>query len=54
MMESSFAVLDFVKQVGGPKMAQRYEDMLRNDTVGSSRQATWTGNSVGVCGTDNV
>jgi len=45
MMESSFAVLDFVKQVGGPKIAKRYEDILRNDSTGSSRRAVWTGNS---------
>jgi predicted TIM-barrel fold metal-dependent hydrolase len=45
MMETSFAVLDFVKQVGGSDIAQRYETMLREDTIGSSRQAVWTGNS---------
>lgn len=45
MMETSFAVLDFVKQVGGAGIAQRYETMLREDTIGSSRQAVWTGNS---------
>ena len=26
MMETSFAVLDFVKQVGGPKLAERYAE----------------------------
>ncbi len=45
MMETSFAVLDFVKQVGGAQIARRYEDMLRHDTIASSRQATWVGNS---------
>ena len=45
MMETSFAVLDFVKQVGGPKIAQRYEEMLRNDDTGSSRRAVWVGTS---------
>ena len=43
MMEASFAVLDFVKEVGGPKLAQRYEDMLRRDATGSSRRAVWVG-----------
>ncbi|MGE0743730.1 MAG: amidohydrolase family protein [Rhodospirillales bacterium] len=41
--ETSFAVLDFVKQVGGPKIAQRYEAMLRNDQTGPSRRAVWVG-----------
>ena len=45
MMETSFAVLDFVKQVGGPEIAARYEDILRNDQTGASRRATWVGNS---------
>jgi len=45
MMETSFAVLDFVKQVGGAKVAKRYEDMLRNDQTGPSRRAVWVGNS---------
>jgi predicted TIM-barrel fold metal-dependent hydrolase len=45
MMECSFAVLDFVKQVGGPEIAKRYEDILSNDQTGASRRATWVGNS---------
>jgi predicted TIM-barrel fold metal-dependent hydrolase len=45
MMETSFAVLDFVKQVGGPRIAQRYEEILRRDVTGSSRRAVWVGNS---------
>ena len=45
MMETSFAVLDFVKQVGGPAIAQRYEAMLRDDQTGKSRRAVWVGNS---------
>ena len=45
MMECSFAVLDFVKQVGGPEIAKRYEDILRNDQTGASRRAVWVGNS---------
>ena len=45
MMECSFAVLDFVKQVGGPEIAQRYEEILRNDQTGASRRAVWVGNS---------
>ena len=45
MMEASFAVLDFVKQVGGPEIAQRYEEIMRRDATGSSRRAVWVGNS---------
>jgi predicted TIM-barrel fold metal-dependent hydrolase len=45
MNEALFAVLDFVKQVGGAKIAARYEDMMNNDTTGSSRRAVWVGNS---------
>ena len=45
MMECSFAVLDFVKQVGGPEIASRYEKILRDDQTGASRRAVWVGNS---------
>jgi predicted TIM-barrel fold metal-dependent hydrolase len=45
MNETSFAVLDFVKQAGGAKIAARYEDILKNDTTGQSRRAVWVGNS---------
>ena len=45
MMECSFAVLDFVKKVGGPEIAARYEKILRNDQTGASRRAVWVGNS---------
>jgi predicted TIM-barrel fold metal-dependent hydrolase len=45
MMECSFAVLDFVKQVGGPEIAAKYEDILKNDQTGASRRAVWVGNS---------
>ena len=45
MIESTFAILDFVKKVGGPRMAKRYEDdlLLENRTRG--RRAVWVGNS---------
>ena len=45
MIESTFAVLDFVRQVGGADIAKRYEDVLRNDPSGPSRSAVWVGNS---------
>ena len=45
MMECSFAVLDFVKQVGGTEIAARYEDILQGDQTGASRRAVWVGNS---------
>ena len=45
MMECSFAVLDFVKQVGGAKIAERYGKMLADDQNGPSRRALWVGNS---------
>ncbi len=45
MMECSFAILDFVKQVGGSEIAAKYEDMLKNDQTGASRRAAWVGNS---------
>ena len=45
MMECSFAVLDFLKQTAGTKIAKRYEDMLKNDETASSRRAAWVGNS---------
>ena len=44
MMECSFAVLDFVRKVGGPEIAARYENILRNDQTGASRRAVWVGN----------
>ena len=45
MMECSFAVLDFVKQVGGPEIAGRYEKILRRDATGASRRAVWVSHS---------
>ena len=45
MIETTFAVLDFVKQIGGPEIAQRYEKMLTGGGGGPSRRAVWTANS---------
>jgi predicted TIM-barrel fold metal-dependent hydrolase len=45
MIETTFAILDFVKQVGGPEIAQRYEKMLTSGGGGPSRRAVWTANS---------
>ena len=45
MIESTFAVLDFVQQVGGADIAKRYEAILKDDQTGPSRRAVWTGNS---------
>jgi predicted TIM-barrel fold metal-dependent hydrolase len=45
MIETTFAVLDFVKQVGGPAMAARYEHVMRSDAAGRNRNAVWVGNS---------
>ena len=45
MLESPFAVLDFVKQVGGPELAERYEKMLEPNQPGMQRGAVWIGNS---------
>lgn len=45
MIEATFAVLDFVKQVGGPKLAARYEKMLRPGQDMRQRRAIWIGNS---------
>ncbi len=45
MIEATFAVLDFVKQVGGPKLAARCEAEMLRDTAGRSRRAVWIGNS---------
>jgi predicted TIM-barrel fold metal-dependent hydrolase len=45
MIEATFAVLDFVKQVGGPDIAKRYEDDLAYDLKTRGRRAVWVGNS---------
>ncbi len=45
MIEATFAVLDFVKQVGGPEIAARYENVMRSDDAGRNRNAVWVGNS---------
>ncbi len=45
MIECTFAVLDFVRQVGGMEIATRYEDQLKLDPTGSGRRAVWVGNS---------
>ncbi|MEE8334400.1 MAG: amidohydrolase family protein [Alphaproteobacteria bacterium] len=45
MIEATFAILDFVKKVGGPEMAKRYEAMLEHDNKTRGRRAVWVGNS---------
>ncbi len=45
MIESTFAILDFVKKVGGAKMAQRYEEDLLHENRTRGRRAVWVGNS---------
>ena len=45
MIECTFAVLDFVRQVGGMEIANRYEDQLKLDPTGPGRRAVWVGNS---------
>ena len=45
MIECTFAVLDFVRQVGGMEIANRYEDQLKSDPTGTGRRAVWVGNS---------
>jgi len=45
MIECTFAVLDFVRQVGGTEIANRYEGQLKLDPTGPGRRAVWVGNS---------
>jgi predicted TIM-barrel fold metal-dependent hydrolase len=45
MFETTFAILDFVKQVGGADLAARYEKVLMGSSGGPSRRAVWTANS---------
>ncbi len=45
MIEATFAILDFVKKVGGPEMAQRYEEALVHENKTRGRRAIWVGNS---------
>ena len=45
MIECTFAVLDFVRQVGGTEIANRYEGQLELDPTGPGRRAVWVGNS---------
>ena len=45
MIETTFAILDFVKLVGGAKMAARYEADLKNEMNTRGRRAVWVGNS---------
>ena len=45
MIECTFAVLDFVRQVGGTEIANRYEGPLKLDPTGPGRRAVWVGNS---------
>ena len=52
IIETTFAVLDFVKQVGGPELAGRYETLMRHDGAGRNRGAVWVGNS-GPCRSRN-
>jgi predicted TIM-barrel fold metal-dependent hydrolase len=45
MMETTFAILDFVRKVGGPEIARRYETMLLDDSNARSRRAVWVSHS---------
>ncbi len=45
MIECTWAILDFVKQVGGADAAHKYENLLIGDSSGPSRRAVWVGNS---------
>ena len=45
MIETTFAVLDFVKKVGGADIARAYEDMLEEEFRTRGRRAVWVGNS---------
>ena len=45
MIECTFAVLDFVRQVGGTDIAHRYDELLKSDPTGPGRRAVWIGNS---------
>ncbi len=45
MIECSFAILDFVKQVGGADIARTYEESLQEDYTSRGRRAVWVGNS---------
>ena len=45
MIECNFAVLDFVKQVGGKDIAQTYEASLEEEYRTRGRRAVWVGNS---------
>lgn len=38
-------MLDFVKQVGGSDIADRYEKHLKNNSSAPGRRAVWVGNS---------
>jgi len=45
MIETTFAILDFLKQVGGSAIAKRYEQVLQEDNQTRGRRAVWVGNS---------
>ena len=45
MIETTFAILDFVKQVGGADIAQKYETSLNEENTSRGRRAVWVGNS---------
>ena len=45
MLESTFAILDFIKQVGSGEAVRAYEDFLKLNASGPARSAVWVGNS---------
>jgi predicted TIM-barrel fold metal-dependent hydrolase len=45
MIEATFALIDFVKQIGGADLAAKYEKTWAPDQPGRQRGATWIGNS---------
>jgi len=43
MIEATFAMFDFIKKVGGPEMARRYEKELQEEERTRGRRAVWVG-----------
>jgi predicted TIM-barrel fold metal-dependent hydrolase len=45
MIETTFAILDFLKQVAGSEMTERYAKYMRHENETRGRRAVWVGNS---------
>ena len=53
MIETTFAILDFLKQTAGSELTERYAKYMKHENETRGRRAVWVGNS-GPCSIDRA